>query len=247
MFHVLCFMIMSGHSHWAGIKHRKGINDAKRAKVFTKIGRLITIAARDGGGNPEFNFKLKLVVEQARSANMPKDNIEKAIKRGTGELKDGVEIQEATYEAYGPGQVAMLIKTATDNKNRTLGEIKTILTKNGGKMVPEGSVSFMFKQVGNINVAVDGGDPYEIEMKAIDAGAEDTIYAGDTVTVYTKVESFQKVKENLEKESLKIEDASLVYAPIQKTSIDENSKIDYEKLLEKLDDQDDVQEIFDNL
>ncbi len=247
MVHVLCFMNMSGHSHWAGIKHRKGINDAKRASVFTKMGRLITIAARDGGGNPEFNFKLKLVIDQARAVNMPKDNIEKAIKRGTGELKDGADIQEVMYEAYGPGQVAMLIKAATDNKNRTLGEIKTILTKNGGKMVPEGSVSFMFKQVGNINVSVEGEDPYEIEMKAIDSGAEDTIYADGTVTVYTKVEDFQKVKENLERENLKIEDASLVYAPVQKTSIDESDRIDYEKLLEKLDEQDDVQEIFDNL
>ena len=239
---------MSGHSHWAGIKQRKGVNDAKRANVFTKFGRIVTIAARDGGGNPDTNFKLKLAIEQARSMNMPKENIERAIKRGTGELKDGAEIVEAIYEAYGPGQVAMLIKAATDNKNRAFGEIRNILTKSGGKMVAAGAISFMFKQVGNISIAVeDGQDPYEIEMKAIDAGAEDTIYADGMITVYTKVEDFQKVKENLEKAGLKIEDASLVYATTQKTKIDEDTKLDYEKLLEKLDDNDDVQEIFDNL
>lgn len=238
---------MSGHSHWAGIKHRKGVNDAKKANIFTKVGRIVTIAAREGGGNPDTNFKLKLAIDQARAVNMPKDNIERAIKRGTGELKDQAEIQEVIYEGYGPGQVAMLIKTATDNKNRTLGEVKTVLTKNGGKMVPAGSVSFMFKQVGNINIAVENADPYELEMKAIDAGAEDTIYAEGTLTVYTKVEDFQRVKENLEREGLKIEDAALVYAPTQKTTIDEDVKLDYEKLLEKLDDLDDVQEIYDNL
>lgn len=137
---------MSGHSHWAGIKHRKGINDAARAKIFTKHGKLITIAARSGDSNPDTNFQLRLAIERARAENMPKENIERSIKRGTGELKDGAEIQEVLYEAYGPGQVAMLIKTATDNKNRTLGELKTILTKTGGKMVPAGSVSYLFKR-----------------------------------------------------------------------------------------------------
>jgi YebC/PmpR family DNA-binding regulatory protein len=238
---------MSGHSHFAGIKHRKGINDAKRAGVFTKIGRLITIAARDGGGNPEFNFKLKMVIEQARAANMPKDNIDKAIKRGTGELKDGVEIQEVVYEAYGPGQIAMLIKAATDNKNRASGEIRNVLTKAGGKMVAAGSVSFMFKQVGVIEVTVGKQDVYELELKAIDAGAEDTIYAGDTLSVYAKVESLQKVKENLEKDGIAIENAGLVYLPAQKVEIDEDTKMDYEKLLESLDELDDVQEVYDNL
>jgi len=137
---------MSGHSHWAGIKHRKGLNDAKRAKIFTKHGKLITIAARSGGGNPDTNFQLRLAIDRARAENMPKENIERSIKRGTGELKDGAEIQEVIYEAYGPGQVAMLIKTATDNKNRTLGELKVILAKVGGKMVPAGSVSYLFKR-----------------------------------------------------------------------------------------------------
>lgn len=238
---------MSGHSHWAGIKHKKGLNDAKRAKIFTKHGKLITIAAREGG-DPASNFKLRLTIDRARLDNMPKDNIDRAIKRGTGELKDGAEIEEVIYEAYGPGQVAMLIKTATDNKNRTVGELKNILTKAGGKLVPAGSVGFLFRQVGNINVAVPAGtDPYALEMQAIEAGAEDTIYSDNTLTVFTKLEELQKVKEKLEEAGIKTEDVAPVFMPIQKTSLDANDKLDYEKLLEALDDQDDVQEIYDNL
>lgn len=136
---------MSGHSHWAGIKHRKGINDAKRGKVFTKHGKLITIAARDGGGNPDTNFQLRLAIDRARLDNMPKENIERAIKRGTGELKDQAEIQEIIYEAYGPGGIMMVIKTLTDNKNRTVSEIKAILGKFGGKLGGAGSVMWNFE------------------------------------------------------------------------------------------------------
>lgn len=238
---------MSGHSHWAGIKHRKGINDAKRAKIFTKHGKLITIAAREGG-DPASNFKLRLAIDRARLDNMPKDNIDRAIKRGTGELKDGAEIEEITYEAYGPGQVAMLIKTATDKKNRTLGELKNILIKAGGKLVSAGSVSFLFKQVGNISVAVPTGtDSSGVEMQAIEAGAEDTSYNDNVLTIYTQVENLQKVRENLEKNGIKIEGAGLVFVSAQKTALDAADQVDYEKLLEALDDQDDVQEIYDNL
>jgi len=239
---------MSGHSHWAGIKHRKGINDAARAKIFTKHGKLITIAARDGGGNPDTNFQLRLAIDRARGENMPKENIDRAIKRGTGELKDAAEIQEVMYEAYGPGQVAMLIKTATDNKNRTLGELKNILTKAGGKMVPASSVSYLFKLVGNINITVKKDtDISDLELQVIEAGAEDTIYSDGTLTLYTRPEELQKTRESLEKRGLEIADAGLVWAPIQKTTIDESDKLDYEKLLELLDNQDDVQEIYDNL
>jgi YebC/PmpR family DNA-binding regulatory protein len=239
---------MSGHNKWSGIKQRKGAQDAKRANAFTKISRLISIAAKQGGGNPDTNFQLRLTIDQARAVNMPKDNIERAIKKGTGEVKDGTEIEETMYEAYGPGNVAMLIKCATDNRNRAVSEVKTILTKNGGKMVPEGSVAFMFKQVGDIELTVaEGADPYEIEMAAIEAGAEDTLYAGDMLSVYTKIEDLQMVKENLEKAGLTVEGAGLVYLPTQKTEISADDKLDYEKLLEKLDENDDVQEIYDNL
>ncbi|EKE25393.1 MAG: hypothetical protein ACD_5C00179G0006 [uncultured bacterium] len=238
---------MSGHNKWSGIKDRKGAQDSKRASIFTKYGRLITIAAKEGGSSMDTNFKLKMVVDQARSFNMPKETIERAIKKGTGELKDGAEIEEIIYEGYGPGNVAMLIKTATDNRNRTGSEVRSILTKAGGKPASEGGVKFMFKLVGNIAVAVGDKDPYEIEMMAIEAEAEDTLIEGDMVIVYTKVEDLQKVKENLDKMDLQIEGAELVYAPLQKTVLDPESKIDYENLLEKLDDHDDVQEIYDNL
>ena len=238
---------MSGHSHWAGIKQRKGVNDAKRASVFTKYGRLITIAAKQGGGNPDHNFSLRLAIDQARSVNMPKDTIERAIKKGTGELKDGAEIEEVIYEGFGPGNVAMLIKTATDNRNRTVSEIKSIFTKAGGKMAGEGSVKFMFRHVGCVDVAVGGKDPSEVEMMAIEAGAEDTVCEKDIVSVYTKIEDLQKVKENLEEAGLQIEGAGLVYAPTQKIELGAEVKGAYENLWEKLDEHDDVQEIFDNL
>lgn len=238
---------MSGHNKWSGIKHRKGAQDAKRSSVFTKLARLISIAAKEGGGNPDMNFKLKMAIDQARMVNMPKDNIERAIKKGTGELKDGAEIEEIIYEGYGPGNVAMLIKTATDNRNRTGSEIRSILTKAGGKPASEGGVKFMFQLVGNIAITVGDKDPYEVEMMAIEAGAEDTLIEEDMVIVYTKVEDLQKVKENLDKMNLQIEGAELVYAPLQKTVLDADAQIDYEKLLEKLDEHDDVQEIYDNL
>src|SRR4030042_46906 len=141
---------MSGHSHWSGIKHKKALTDAKRANVFTKFGRLITIAAREGGGKPEANFKLRLAIDQARSVNMPRENIDRAIKRGTGELKDAAAIEEIIYEAMGPGNIAMLLKVATDNKNRTLGEIRNVFEKSGGKMVPAGSFKHLFRNVGVI-------------------------------------------------------------------------------------------------
>jgi len=239
---------MSGHSHWAGIKHRKGINDAKRGKVFTKHAKLITIMARDGGGDPASNFQLRLVIDRARLDNMPKENIERAIKKGTGEIKEGNEIVEIIYEGMGPGNVQMIVKTATDNRNRTVSEIKSIFTKAGGKLGEMGSVMWNFKKVGNINVTVPkGASPYDLEEKAIDAGAEDTIYAGDVLTVFTLPENLQAVQKNLSAAGLTIEDAGLVYAPLQKTTLSDDDRLDYEKLLETLDDQDDVQEIYDNL
>lgn len=204
--------------------------------------------ARDGGGKPETNFQLRLAIDRARLDNMPKENIDRAIKKGTGELKEGNEIVEIIYEGMGPGNVQMLVKTATDNRNRTVSEIKSIFTKAGGKLGEMGSVMWNFKKVGQINVSVPTDtDPYALEEKAIDAGAEDTLYADNTLTVYTRVEDFQMVQENLEKAGLKVEDAELAYIPLQKATLSADAQLDYEKLLETLDDQDDVQEIYDNL
>ena len=239
---------MSGHSHWAGIKHKKGLNDAKRGKVFTKHAKMITITARDGGGNPDMNFQLRLAIERARLDNMPRENIDRAIKKGTGELKDGTEIVEITYEGVGPGNVMMLVKTATDNRNRTVSEVRSIFTKAGGKLGEMGSAMWNFKKVGNIIINIPAGEDYSVmEEKAIDAGAEDTLYEGDSLVVYTLPENLKNVQENLEKMGVKIEDAALTYAPLQKATLSADDQIDYEKLLETLDDQDDVQEIYDNL
>ena len=238
--------IMSGHSHWAGIKQRKGVNDAKRAKVFTRLAKPITIAARDGGGNPDTNFKLRMAIDKAREFNMPKDNLDRAVKRGTGELK-GAIIEEITYEAMGPGGIMLLIKTTTDNKNRTLGEIKTILTKNGGKFGEEGSAMWNFEQAGSIIIDAENKNTEELEIAAIEAGAKDMKSEEDNFIVFTEPQELQLVQESLEKAGLKILESGLTYLPKSTIAIDEATRLNYEKLLEILDDQDDVDEIYDNL
>jgi YebC/PmpR family DNA-binding regulatory protein len=237
---------MSGHSHFAGIKHRKGINDAKRAKVFSKLAKPITIAAQEGGGNPNTNFKLRMTIDKAREFNMPKENIERAIKRGIGELK-GEVIQEIIYEAKGPGNVLMLIKAATDNRNRTVSEIKSILNKLDGKMGEAGSSMWNFEQAGNILIDFSDKNLDELELLAIDAGAKDTKIEGTTLNIFTEIKDLQKVKTGLEEKKITILEASLVFVPKSTIKIDENVRIKYEKLLEALDDQDDVSEIYDNL
>jgi len=238
---------MSGHSHWAGIKHKKGVADAKRAGIFTKVARIVTLAAKEGGGNPDMNFRLRIAIDQARSVNMPKDNIDRAIKRGTGELKDAAQIEEMTYEAMAPGNVAMLVKTATDNKNRTVSELKAIFNKTNVKMVPAGSFKHLFKQVGVIYVNTEGKNADELELQAIDAGALDTIFQGKLLQIYTQPKELMKVKNALEKDGMKIDNANIIFHPLNPIEIDPHTKIDYESLLEKLDELDDVQEIYDNL
>lgn len=237
---------MSGHSHWAGIKHKKELNDAKKGKVFTKHGKMITIAARDGGGDPSSNFSLRLAIDRAKADNMPKDNIERAIKRGTGELK-GEEIQEITYEAMGPGNIMMIIKAATDNRNRTVSEVKSILTKAGGKMGEMGSVMWNFDQVGNIYAELGDKDYEEAEMIAIEAGAKDFKTEETSINIFTEPKDLQKVQAEISENGLQIIESGLIYLPKTTADIDENTRIDYEKLLETLDDQDDVEEIYDNL
>ncbi len=237
---------MSGHSHWATTHRQKEVNDAKRGAIFTKVGRLITIAAK-GGGNPDMNFKLRLAVEAARAVNMPKDRIDRAIKVGTGEAKDGALIEELVYEAYGPGQVALLIGAATDNRNRSVSDIKTILTKNGGKMVAEGAVVYLFKPCGEIVAPLGGKSVEEAELAAIEAGADDVSFEEGSLIVITKPDELQVVKEHLEKAGFTAESASLSYVPTQKTAASPEDKEKLERLLELLDDHQDVQNIWDNL
>lgn len=238
---------MSGHSHFAGIKHKKAAQDAKRANVFTKVARIVTLAAKEGGGNPDMNFKLRLAIDQARAVNMPKDNIDRAVKRGTGELKDAAAIEEIIYETMGPENIAMLVKTATDNKNRTVTEVRSTVEKAGGKMVPAGSLKHLFRNVGMIYINTAGHDANDIEFKAIDAGAIDTRFQGEILEVITDPRDLKEVKENLEQKGVQIDNAGLIFLPLSPVSISVEAKIDYEKLLEKLDELDDVQEVYDNL
>jgi len=241
---------MSGHSKWSTIKHKKAVTDAKRANVFTKLSKDITIVAREGGGDPEMNFRLRMAMDKAKNLNMPKENIERAIKRGTGELKDGAVIEEIIYEAYGPGQIAMLIKTATDNKNRTLSELKDILNKNGGKFVESGGVIWQFDQVGKLKFNQPKSSKLEkedLEMIIIDAGAKDYQQVKDGYEVFTFPKELQAVKNKLEEAGVEIAEAELIYLAKNLVTVTKEIKQSYEKLLNVLKENDDVAEIWSNL
>lgn len=238
---------MSGHSHWAGIKHKKGLEDAKRAKIFTRLAKPIVIAAREGGGNPETNFKLRMAVDKAKAFNMPKDNIEKAIQRGTGELSGDI-LEEITYEAIGPGGIMMIIKTTTDNRNRTVSEIKNILTKNGGKISEQGSSLWNFDLIGLINIQSSEKSVDELELIAIDAGAQDIKAENDYLSVVTDPKKLQTVQKKLaQQKELTILDADLAYWPKTVLTVKEEIQSAYEKLLTALSAQDDIDNIYDNL
>ena len=236
---------MSGHNKWSSIKHRKGAQDAKRSKIFSRIAKMIIVAAQQGGGDPETNNSLKLLLTQARKANMPKDNIERAIKRGTGEGGDAVRFEEINYEAMGPDGSAMIIACTTDNTNRALTDVKIALKKNGGKFVPSGSVSFQFKYVGNI--VISGDDLDAIELSAIEAGAEDIERGEGEILVITNSTDLHTIRESLEKESFTIEKAELVYTSQQPVTLSEESLKSFKKLREAIEDVDDVQDVFDNV
>lgn len=238
---------MSGHNKWSTIKHRKGAQDAKRAKIFSRLSKNLIIAAQSGGSDPEMNATLKIAIDQARSENMPKDNIERAIKRGSGEGNED-KIEEVIYEAYFPTQsdnIALLILCVTDNTNRTVGEIKSEVKKNGGKFVPSGSVSFQFEHVGHI--IVQSNDQEETELTAIDAGARDVKHDGQKILIITDPHEMHSVQKKLEGESLTILSATLTYTPKQPLSLSTEDQKKYDTFYEAIDDQDDVQEIYDNV
>jgi YebC/PmpR family DNA-binding regulatory protein len=237
---------MSGHNKWSKIKHKKAATDAQRSKIFSTLSKEIIIAAKNGG-DPEANFQLKIAVDKAKSLNMPKANIEKAIKRGSGELKNEAQLEEFLFEAYGPNQVAMLIKAVSDNKNRTLSEIKTALTKNGGKMVEAGSISWQFDQVGKIVLKKSEKSEEELEEVLIESGADDFQLDEGELVVYTAFQELQVVKENLEKAGLKIKEAGLTYLPQNKLELNNKDLEKYAEFFEKIEEQDDVVEIYDNI
>jgi len=237
---------MSGHSKWANIKHRKESVDKKKGKIFSTMAKMITIAAKNGG-DPEMNPGLRLAIEKAKSVNMPNDNIERAIKKGTGKDKEE-QLEEVFYEAFGPNGIPLIIEAITDNKNRTLSELRHILLQYNGRMGETGSVKWMFNQKGVIELSLGSKNKEELELMAIDAGAEDVKWIDDILEVYTKPEDLENAKKNLEKSGIKIENVSLDWVPKDEITIeDESVKKQLEKLFETLDENEDVKEIYSNV
>lgn len=237
---------MAGHSKWANIQHRKGAQDKKRAKLFTKFGRELTIAAKEGGGDPNFNPRLRLAIEKAKAGNMPKDILERAIKKGTGEL-EGVDFIEMRYEGYGPAGTAFIVDVVTDNKNRSASELRMTFTRKGGNLGTDGAVAWMFKKEGVITVKSEGLDADEFMMAALEAGAEDVITEGDYFEVITDYTQFQTVLENLKQAGFSYEEAAIEMNAENKVEVaDLDTAKKVMALYDALEDLDDVQEVYAN-
>ncbi len=236
---------MSGHSKWSTIKRKKGAEDAKRGKIFTKLARDITLAARQSG-DPSANPALRLAIDKARRANMPKDNIERAIKRGTGELEGG-ELEEITYEAYAPHGVAMLIKCTTDNRNRALSEVRRVFNKHGGNMAEQGAVGWMFDLKGYLTVPAEGVDPDEVFMAAVDAGADDVEVSDEVIEIYTAPDSLHAVREALEAAGFTVEEAELSQFAKNEVELGVKETLSIMAMVELLEESDDVDKVYTNL
>ena len=236
---------MSGHSKWATIRRKKAVIDAKRGKMFTKLIKELTIAAREGGGDPDANPRLRLAVDNAKAANMPADNIERAIKKATGEL-EGVTFHELTYEGYGPGGIAILVEVATDNKNRTVAEVRHIFSKNGGSLGESGSVAWMFERKGVVSLPQQGKSEEDILGIVLDEGAEDLSSQDEYFEVQAPVESFEPVRKALLNNNLQIENASLQWIAKNNISVTGEDAEKVMKLIEGLEDIDDVQNVYSN-
>lgn len=235
---------MSGHSKWAQIKRKKAVNDKKRGKVFTRLIREISVAARDGG-DPEFNPRLRLAIDTAKAANMPADNIDRAILRGTGEL-DGASYEEMNYEGYGPGGVALFIETLTDNQNRTVAEVRHALEKHGGNLGTSGSVAWQFERKGQIYLDAEHYDEDTAMLAAVEAGAVDFQREDDVYVVTTSVSDFHTVQDGLREQGIEFEDAELAMVPKTTLEVAGNDATKLVKLLDALDDLDDVQNVHSN-
>jgi YebC/PmpR family DNA-binding regulatory protein len=237
---------MSGHSHWATIKHKKGAIDAKRGKLWSKLSRAIIIAARHGGGDPNMNLKLRYAIDKARQVSMPKDNIERAIKRGTGDL-EGMTYEEITYEGFGPGGVAVLVDVLTDNRNRTSGEIRKIFERGGGNMGSAGCVGYLFERKGAFSIDAKGIDEDTLLGIALDAGADDVKRAGSTFEVTCDPAAFAKVQEALQKNNVTPTHSEITQ--LGKTVVDADPETAQKvmRMLDALDDHDDVQNVYSNL
>ena len=236
---------MSGHSKWSQIKRQKGMADVKRGATFTKMTREIMLAAREGGDDPEANFRLRLAMDRARGVNMPLANIQRAIDRATGGA-DGAQLESIVYEGYGPGGVSLMVEAATDNRNRTASEVRAAFTRHNGKLGESGSVQWLFEQKGVIEIDAAGRDADEIELAAIDAGAEDVERDGSLVTVYTAPNRFERVKKALEDQKLKVADAEISMRPSNTVRLEGDQAKKVIGLVEALEDLDDVQKVHAN-
>lgn len=237
---------MSGHSKWSTIKRKKGAIDSKRGKIFTKIIKEITLSARIGGGDPEGNPRLRQAVLAAKAENMPKDNIEKAIKKGTGELEGAAAFEETVYEGYGPGGVALLVEVVTDNKNRTVAEIRHILSKHGGNLGENGCVSWMFEKKGSIVFDKKDANEEALMELALESGAEDIVEQESEYEVITDPGSFESVKAAIDAAGMKYVLAEIGMSPQNTVNLDEQQAEQILKLMEKLEDNDDVQNVYAN-
>jgi len=236
---------MSGHSKWSSIKHKKAAVDAKRGKIFTKLIKEITVAARMGGGDPDANPRLRTAIAAAKNENMPKDNIERAIKKGTGEL-EGVHYEESIYEGYGPGGAAVLVESLTDNKNRAVSDIRHIFSKNGGNLGESGCVAWMFKKKGYIVVERSAVDEDRLMETALDAGAEDIREDEDNYEVISAPEDFDAVKEAIEAAEIAYQSAEITMLPQSTTALTGKEAEQMVRLMEMLEDCDDVQNVYTN-
>lgn len=236
---------MSGHSKWSTIKRKKGAEDAKRGKLFTRLARDIMLAARSSG-DPNANPTLRTAIEKARTANMPKDNIERAIKKGTGELEGG-DLDEITYEAYGPHGVPLLIQCLTDNRNRTLADLRKIFNRQGGNLAEAGAVSWMFDMKGYITVERDNHDPDEVFMIAVDAGADDIEIGDETIEIYTPADQLHAVSSALAGSGLKVNETELAQVPKNEIALDQKDTLQVMGVIEALEELDDVQQVYSGL
>jgi YebC/PmpR family DNA-binding regulatory protein len=238
---------MSGHSHWATIKRKKGANDAKRGQAFTRLGRELAIAAREGGADPEANFRLRLVADKARGAGMPKENIERAIRRGAGLDKDAEAFEEAMFEGYGPHGVAMLVKVVTDNRNRTISDLRHLFARSGGNLAENGAVAWSFEQMGYISAPREGRDSDKVFEMAIEAGAEDVEVGDESIEFYTQPSDLHTVSTALQKAGIKPESIELVMKPKTPMALEAKDAVAVMNVIESLEELDDVQIVFSNL
>lgn len=238
---------MSGHSHWATNKRKKGASDAKRGQLFTRLAREISMAAREGGGDPDTNFRLRIAFDKARAVNMPKESIERAIKRGTGEDKSGIAIEKITYEGYAPHGIALMIDCLTENRNRTVSELRHTLSRTGGSMAEMGSVAWQFDRVAYFAIPAAGVNFDKVFELAVEGGANDVKQDEDYIEIFAPVEAFKNLSDRLKKENIEIEEQNLRMIPKQEISLSLDDTLKVMRVIEEVEDLEDVENVFSNL